>query len=199
MSEERGRLVFQDEAGLLDLPLPNLPGPHQIENAGTALAALRHLGHGEAVCEAAITQAFWPARMQRLRQGPLIEAAPEAEIWLDGGHNPAAGRAVAATLARMPRRPTHAICGMLKTKDVVGYLKPLAPQIVSLSGVSIPGEQATLTAEETCAAAREAGIGAHEAADAADALARIISEDPHARVLICGSLYFSGHILRSHS
>jgi len=110
--EERGRMIFQDENGLLDLPLPNLPGPHQIDNAGAALAALRHLGADEAACEAAVTKADWPARMQRLQTGPLVEAARPSELWLDGGHNPAGGIAVAATLARMPEKPTHLIVGM---------------------------------------------------------------------------------------
>ena len=97
VAEEGGRLVFQDETGLLDLPLPNLPGPHQIQNAGAALAALRHLGASETACEAAVTRAFWPARMQRLRQGPLVDLAPGVELWLDGGHNPAGGEALAVT------------------------------------------------------------------------------------------------------
>ncbi|MFN7595226.1 MAG: bifunctional folylpolyglutamate synthase/dihydrofolate synthase, partial [Cereibacter sp.] len=91
ISEDRGRMIYQDESGLVDLPLPTLPGPHQIQNAGAAIAALRHLGFDAAVCEAAVTQAVWPARMQRLRQGPLVAAAPRAELWLDGGHNPAGG------------------------------------------------------------------------------------------------------------
>src|SRR6056297_1055637 len=112
--EERGRLVFQDETGLLDLPLPNLVGAHQIENAGSALAALRHLGFGEAACEAAMTRAEWPARMQRLRHGPLVEMAKAAgsDLWLDGGHNPAAALALVASLSRLPARPTHPVCGM---------------------------------------------------------------------------------------
>ena len=93
--EERERLIYQDETGLLDLPLPVLPGRHQYENAGAALAALRHLGFGEAAFEGAMTNAQWPARMQRLRTGPLVEAAPQVELWLDGGHNPAAGIALA--------------------------------------------------------------------------------------------------------
>ncbi|MEO0677125.1 MAG: folylpolyglutamate synthase/dihydrofolate synthase family protein [Pseudomonadota bacterium] len=198
VSEERGRLIFQDESGLLDLPLPNLPGPHQIQNAGTALAALRSLGHGEAACEAAVTQAFWPARMQRLRTGPLVDAAPDAELWLDGGHNPAGGAAVAATLARMSARPTHLICGMLNTKDVRGYLRPLAAEAQSLQGVSIPGEAATLSGAETAAAARDVGLEATEAETALDALLAITEKEPHARILLCGSLYFAGNILRSH-
>ncbi|MEO0664698.1 MAG: folylpolyglutamate synthase/dihydrofolate synthase family protein [Pseudomonadota bacterium] len=199
VSEERGRLIFQDESGLLDLPLPNLPGPHQIQNAGTALAALRAIGHGEAACEAAVTQAFWPARMQRLRTGPLVDAAPDAELWLDGGHNPAGGAAVAATLARMSPRPTHLICGMLNTKDVRGYLRPLAAEAQSLQGVSIPGEAATLSGADTAAAARDVGLEATEAETALDALMAITEKEPRARILLCGSLYFAGNILRSHS
>jgi dihydrofolate synthase / folylpolyglutamate synthase len=193
---DRGRMVFQDEDGLLDLPLPNLPGPHQIQNAGAALMALRLLGRGDA--EAAVTRAEWPARMQRLRHGPLAEAAPEVELWLDGGHNPAGGEAVAATLAAMPKRPTHLICGMLNTKDIGGYLRPLAEHADSLSAVSIPGEAATLPAEATCAAARTAGIQATEAASVIDALRRIAKETPTARVLICGSLYLAGQVLREN-
>ncbi|WP_444667575.1 bifunctional folylpolyglutamate synthase/dihydrofolate synthase [Cereibacter changlensis] len=195
---ERGRLVFQDETGLLDLPLPNLPGPHQIQNAGAALAALRHLGKDEAACEAAVTRAFWPARMQRLRQGPLVESAPGVELWLDGGHNPAGGEAVAATLVGMPKRATYLICGMLNTKDIGGYLRPLAPHVTRLHAVSIPGEKATLPAAETEAAARDAGMAAVSSASVAEALAAIAAEDTAARVLICGSLYLAGTVLREN-
>ncbi len=196
--EERGRLVYQDERGLLDLPPPALPGPHQIDNAGMALAALRELGHGEAACEAAVTGARWPARMQRLRKGPLVQSAPGVELWLDGGHNPAAGKALAATLARMPARPTHAICGMLNTKDIGGYLRPLAPHLASLHAVSIPGEAATLPAEATSDAALAEGIAARTAPDVATALAGIAAQAPEARVLICGSLYLAGSVLREN-
>lgn len=196
--EDRGRMVFQDENGLLDLPLPNLPGPHQIENAGAALAALRHLGRDEAACEAAVTRAHWPARMQRLRQGPLVDAAPSAELWLDGGHNPAGAVAVAATLARMPRRETHVICGMLNTKDVLGYMVPLAPHVARLHAVSIPGEKNTLPAEVTRDAARAAGIDALTAPSVAEALRAIAANAPEARVLICGSLYLAGAVLREN-
>ena len=196
--EERGRLIFQDETGLLDLPLPNLPGPHQIQNAGAALAALRHLGFDSAACEAAVTRADWPARMQRLRQGPLAEAAPDAELWLDGGHNPAGGQALAATLARMPRRPTHLIVGMLNTKDIAGYLRPLVAQAATLTAVSIPGEANTLTAEQTQAAARAAGIAASTAESVLAAVKAITATEPRARILICGSLYLAGGVLREN-
>ncbi|MDX5349277.1 MAG: bifunctional folylpolyglutamate synthase/dihydrofolate synthase [Paracoccaceae bacterium] len=198
VSEDRGRLVYQDENGLLDLPLPNLPGPHQIQNAGAAIAALRALGRDEAACEAAVTHAVWPARMQRLRHGPLVDMAPKVELWLDGGHNPAGGEAVAATLARMPRRETHLICGMLNTKDVTGYMRPLAPHVTRLHAVSIPGEKNTLPAEETRDAARAAGIDSVTAPSVAEALATIAAADPEARVLICGSLYLAGTVLRDN-
>ena len=198
IAEDRGRMIYQDDTGLLDLPLPNLPGPHQIQNAGAAIAALRHLGFEAEVCEAAVTQAVWPARMQRLRQGPLAEAAPQAELWLDGGHNPAGGEALAATLARMPKRPTHLICGMLNTKDIGGYLRPLARHADSLTAVSIPGEMNTLPAEATQAAAHAAGLSATMAGSVLEAVHRIVETDPQARILICGSLYLAGQVLREN-
>ena len=196
--EEHGRMVYQDERGLLDLPLPNLPGPHQIYNAGAALTALRQLGRSNAECEAAVTEVYWPARMQRLRVGPLVEMAPKVELWLDGGHNPAGGQAVAATLARMPPRETHLICGMLNTKDVRGYMTPLASQTTRLHAVAIPGEKNTLPAEVTRDAARSAGIPAEVAGSVAAALAQIVAATPEARVLICGSLYLAGSVLREN-
>ena len=196
--EERGRLIYQDENGLLDLPLPNLPGPFQMFNAGAAIAALRALGKGEAACEAAVTRAYWPARMQRLKTGPLVESAPRVELWLDGGHNPAGGEAVAATLARMPARETHLICGMLNTKDVRGYMRPLAAQVARLHAVSIPGEANTLPAAITAEAARAVGMAAVEAGSVAEALAEIAATSPEARVLICGSLYLAGSVLREN-
>ncbi len=198
VSQERGRLIYQDESGLLDLPLPALLGAHQIQNAGAALAALRHLGADEAACEAAMTNATWPARMQRLKSGPLVAAAAGAELWLDGGHNAAAGIALAAVLAELPERPTHLICGMLNTKDVTGYLRPLAAQAQSLTAISIPDEVNTLPADATRDAAVSVDLPATTATDTATALRQILTLDPSARVLICGSLYLAGHILREN-
>ncbi|OAN77205.1 bifunctional folylpolyglutamate synthase/dihydrofolate synthase [Sulfitobacter sp. EhC04] len=199
VGQEAGRMIYQDERGLLDLPLPNLPGAHQLMNAGAALAALRHLGVSNEACEAAVTGAYWPARMQRLKSGPLVDIAGTADLWLDGGHNPAAGEAIAALLAEAPERPTHLICGMLNTKDIGGYLRPLAAHARSLHAVSIPGEAATLPASDTARAARAAGLDAVESPDVAHALADIVAQDPHARVLICGSLYLAGVVLRENS
>lgn len=195
---DRDRMSYQDEAGLLDLPLPNLPGAHQIMNAGVALTALRQLGIGHEACEAGVTRAFWPARMQRLRTGPLAEAAGLAEVWLDGGHNPAAGKAIAHHLRSQPKRPTYLICGMLNTKDIEGYLTPLASVADGLTAVSIPGETNTLPAAETAQAAQAVGFTAEVAEDVLEAMRSITARTPHARVLICGSLYLAGAILREN-
>ncbi len=196
--EERGRLIFQDETGLLDLPLPSLIGAHQIQNAGIAIAALRQLGFDETACEAAVTNAKWPARLQRLKNGPLVEVASTAELWLDGGHNPAAGYALSEALTRLPTRPMHLICGMLNTKDISGYLRPLAQHAKSLHAVSIPGEAATLPAADTAKAAKQVGMETHIADNVQSAIADIIRTDPNARILICGSLYLAGVVLREN-
>ena len=194
--EERGGMVYQDEMGLLDLPLPALIGAHQVENAGAALCALRILGVGTA--EAALLEAEWAARMQKLKFGPLLEAAPQAELWLDGGHNPAAGKALAEALTRLPERPLYMVCGMLNTKDIGGYLAPLAASAVRLTGVSIPNETATLSADEICTAARKAGMVADTANNVSEAVARVVAEAPTARILLCGSLYLAGQILQEN-
>jgi dihydrofolate synthase/folylpolyglutamate synthase len=191
-------MIYQDEQGLLDLPLPNLPGLHQVQNAGGAIAVLRLLGCDAAACESAVTGAQWPARMQRLKTGPLVEIAGQAELWLDGGHNPAAGVALARVLEELPPVPTYLICGMLNTKDIKGYLRPLAPFVTQLHAVSIPGEAATLPAATTAQAAQAVGMAAFEAHSVSDALKQIVAEAPQARVLICGSLYLAGNILRSN-
>ena len=202
VSAEYGRMIYQDERGLLDLPLPNLPGAHQLQNAGTAIAALRALGQPNEMCEQAVSTAQWPARMQRLRGGPLVEAAPQAELWLDGGHNPAASKAIAAHLASLPKQPTYLICGMLNTKDVAGYMRPLASVAQGLYGVSIPGELNTLKADETAALAAaftaEHGLQAQAAESTTEAVRHIVAQEPAARILICGSLYLAGAVLREH-
>jgi dihydrofolate synthase/folylpolyglutamate synthase len=198
VSRERDRLIYQDETGLLDLPLPALPGPHQIQNAGAVLATLRHLGADETACEAALTNATWPARMQRLTTGPLVDRYAPAELWLDGGHNPAAGKAIAATLDTLPNRPTHLVCGMLNTKDVRGFMDPLAAHAQTLTAITIPGEANTLPAQTTADSATSAGIAATTAPDIYAALDGIVASTPNARILICGSLYLAGHVMREN-
>jgi dihydrofolate synthase/folylpolyglutamate synthase len=198
VAREGDRLIYQDETGLLDLPLPNLPGPHQIMNAGAAIAALRHLGHDEPAAEAAVTRAYWPARMEKLTRGALVDLAAPCELWLDGGHNPAAGQALAATLQAQAPRPTHLICGMLNTKDIAGFLRPLAAVAQSLTALSIPNEAATIPAEDTASIAAQVGLPATTAPDLQTALRDLRSRHPGARILICGSLYLAGHVIREN-
>jgi len=197
--EENGRLVFQDENGLLDLPLPKLIGAHQIQNAGIALATLRYLGKENVSCEGAMLNADWPARMQRLKKGPLTSLATDAEIWLDGGHNKAAGYALSEALSRLQSRKLFLIVGMLNTKDVAGYMQPLLSQSKRLYGVSIPGEAATMTAKETVDVAIDVGFEASVSENVESAIKEIIKQDQNARILICGSLYLTGNILQKNS
>ena len=197
--EENGRLVFQDENGLLDLPLPKLIGAHQIQNAGLALATLRYLGKENVSCEGAMLNADWPARMQRLKMGPLTSLATDAEIWLDGGHNKAAGYALSEALSRLQSRKLFLIVGMLNTKDVAGYMQPLLSQSKRLYGVSIPGEAATMTAKETVDVAIDVGFEASVSENVESAIKEIIKQDQNARILICGSLYLAGNILQKNS
>jgi len=198
VSEERGRMIYQDERGLLDLPLPALIGAHQIENAGTAIAALRTLEFDETACEAALRDVVWPGRLQRLVSGPLVDTSKAAELWLDGGHNGAAGIALAEAVTRLPQRPLHLICGMLNTKDTSSFLRPLAAVSKSLHAVSIPGEKATLSAKETCQSARSVGLHAIVSENVRDAIQDIVAATPSARILICGSLYLAGRVLRDN-
>ncbi len=195
---QHGRLAFEDETGLWDLPLPALKGPHQMNNAGPALKALKNFGADEEIAKRAMLEVTWPARMQRLSQGPLIDAAHGAELWLDGGHNPAAGAMLAQTLRDLPSKTLVMICGMLNTKDVSGYLEPLAPLTSQFIAVSIDGEAATLPAEETASYAHEVGMNASSANSVLEAISSI--ENPQdKRILICGSLYLAGRILRENS
>lgn len=200
VSVERDRLIYQDETGLLDLPLPNLPGPHQIQNAGAAVATLRHLNLGDPAFDAAMTDAFWPARMQRLTGGALIQdLSPQTEVWLDGGHNPAAGRAIAQTLEALPKRETHVICGMINTKDIDGFLIPIAQHCASLTALTIPGEENSVPAAKIAKIAAANGIKSTTSRDIDSALAHLSTAYPQARLLICGSLYLAGHILRENA
>jgi len=204
---ERGRLVFQDEDGLLDLPAPRLPGRHQFVNAGAAIAALRRSGLGieTAAIEHGLSHVDWPARMQRLAGGRLADLAPEgAEIWLDGGHNPGAGAVIAEAFAdleeRVPR-PLYLIAGMLLTKDPVGFFKPFAGLASHVFTVPIESSDAGRSPVELAAAAREAGLEAEPTESVAAALERLKRMLPPGavpRILICGSLYLAGTALEAN-
>jgi dihydrofolate synthase/folylpolyglutamate synthase len=148
-----------------------------------------------------VTQAFWPGRLQRLTDGPLYELAHQhgADIILDGGHNPAAGAAIADHLRRLDDRPTYLICGMLNTKDVTGYLRPLASVAKGLFAVAIPDAPATLPPAETVSAAKQVCLAAETSASVEDALKTILAGGENPRILICGSLYLIGAILRKNA
>jgi dihydrofolate synthase / folylpolyglutamate synthase len=202
--EERGRLVFQDEAGLLDLPAPRLLGRHQFENAGAAIAAMRVLGP-EVVPEAAIatglTTVEWPARLQRLEGGRLRKLLPaDAELWLDGGHNPGAGEVIAAAMAeieeRVPR-PLILVAGMKAAKDATGFFRPFKGLARRVLAITIPDDTAVIPADELAGVAAAAGLEAEAAADLEGALVAAGHVAPRPRVLICGSLYLAGHVLKA--
>ena len=202
--EAAGRLIFEDAAGRLDLQRPVLPGPHQIENGGAAVAGLRHLGFDEAACAAAMTGAEWPARLQQLRHGPLAALAADGEVqlWLDGSHNEAAARAVAdhfvAVAAESPA-PLHLICGLLETKNTAAFFAQMARVAQGVQCVLIPDAAAALPAETLAETARAAGLNADAAPDLVSALrAAMAATGPGGRVLICGSLYLAGAVLREN-
>jgi dihydrofolate synthase/folylpolyglutamate synthase len=206
ISEERGRLVYQDDDGLLDLPAPKLPGRHQFVNAGTAIAALRASGMAlpASAYEAGLLKAEWPARMQRLSQGKLVALAPVgSELWLDGGHNPDGGHAIAAAIGdleeRVPR-PLIVIAGMLATKDCEGFLRNFAGLARLLFAVPIPNQEKSVPPAELRAAAMRLNIPAQEAASVEAALSAItkLALDPAPRILMTGSLYLAGEILKAN-
>jgi dihydrofolate synthase/folylpolyglutamate synthase len=191
---------------LLDLDPPALLGAHQFENAGAAISALRALGFGEAACRAALADAAWPARMQRLRRGPLAERMPEgATLWLDGGHNASAGEALGQALAGLAARdpgpvPLWLIAGMLDTKAAEDFLRPLAPHAGGVVTVTIPNTAAAIPAEVLAGRARSVGLAAEPAANVGGALDAILARFPQGplRVMICGSLYLAGAVLQEN-
>ncbi len=196
-------LRYRDDEGSLTLPKPHLLGAHQVANAAIAVAAARRLGDlgpGEAAIRRGLSEARWPARLQRLSRGPLADLAARQgggwEVWLDGGHNAAAGQALAETAARWRDRPLYLIYGMLNTKAAQDFLRPLGPHAAALHAIAIPGVEASLSAAEAAAEAAAAGLSARTADTVAAALGAILEGAPApGRVLICGSLYLAGHVL----
>ena len=206
-AEPRGGEAGEGAAGMryegvrwrLDLPLPALTGAHQIVNAGTAIACLEQLAPAK-VTPTAIAKGLgrieWPARLQRLHQGPLVEMLPaDWELWLDGGHNPSAGDILADMAKGWNDRPLYLIVGMLNTKDAGGFLAPLAAHARLLEAVTIPGEENPHPAAQLVADAKAVGIPAREAETVETALREVIGKAGPARVLICGSLHLAGAVL----
>jgi len=206
-TEERGRLVYQDDDGLLDLPAPRLYGRHQYENAGLAIATLRtikRLRVPPPAYEAGMAKADWPARLQRLTHGELLMHAPQSsELWLDGGHNPDGGRAIAATMADLEERvsrPLVLIVGMLASKDCAGFLSNFAGLARRMIAVPVPGVEKSVTAEALADTARGIGLSATSRDNLSEALeaARKLDLEPPPRILITGSLYLAGEVLREN-
>ncbi|MBP0616324.1 bifunctional folylpolyglutamate synthase/dihydrofolate synthase [Jiella mangrovi] len=202
--EEHGRMVYQDDHGLLDLPLPRLPGRHQIVNAATAIAALRKgpFPPSDAAVEKGLVSTDWSGRMQRITEGPLVDLAVSgSEIWIDGGHNPGAGVAIAETLADMEervQRPLFLITGMINTKEPVGFFAAFAGMARRVFTVPVNMTEAGIDPDELADAAIEAGLDAEPAHSVEEAI-RLVSANwqvtPAPRFLICGSLYLVGEVL----
>jgi dihydrofolate synthase/folylpolyglutamate synthase len=204
--EQHGRLIFQTSERLLDLPLPRLNGRHQIDNAGNAIA-MAGLIFGESLTaralEYGLTHAQWPARMERLSIGGLHAYVDEGtEIWLDGGHNAAGGQVIAHALAELDERvpsPVHLIWGMMETKDAHAFIAPFKGLVERVYTVPIPEEMNAFSAGALAKIAAAEGFDVVETASVADALlqSRLATQGP-ARVLVCGSLYLAGHVLKLH-
>lgn len=207
--QEHGRMVYQDESGLIDLPLPRLPGRHQIANAAAAIKAVREAGFAlsDQAVEKAMTSVTWPARMQRLTQGDLMRFAPEkAEVWLDGGHNPGAGVVIAEALAELEERdprPLYLITGMINTKDPVGYFEAFTGMARQVYTVAISSSDSGIDHETLADAARRAGLEALPVASVAEGLKAIkeqVKDEVIApRILIGGSLYLAGDVLAANN
>jgi dihydrofolate synthase/folylpolyglutamate synthase len=204
VSVERGRLVYQDDRGLMDLAAPKLFGRHQFDNAGLAIATLRAQSLFKidaAAFEAGIVNAEWPARMQRLASGALVDQAPPgSEVWLDGGHNAEGGRVAAAAVGDLEERvsrPLVVIVGMMANKDAGAFLANFAGLTRHIMAVQIPGREGAMPPDRLADAARQTGMRVETASSveaALGALKRLAYEVPP-RILITGSLYLAGHVL----
>jgi dihydrofolate synthase/folylpolyglutamate synthase len=204
--EQQGRLIFQTTSRLLDLPLPRLAGRHQIDNAGAAIAAAS-IVFGDKLTQRALedglTHAQWPARLERLPVGGLHAYLEEGtEIWLDGGHNEAGGQVIAHALAELDERvprPVHVVWGMMETKDARRFIAPFKGLVERVYTVPIPEEPNAFAAEPLAEMARAEGFDAVAVNSVPEALLRSASGGVPTRVLICGSLYLAGHVLKLHT
>lgn len=198
------RLHYSDRRGAIETPLPGLAGPHQPSNLALAIAALRHqstISMPDSAFANAARNARWPARMQRLSDGPLTRLLPpDSELWLDGGHNEAAATSVSAALGAVAcDRPVHLVVGMLENKDAMGLLRPIAARATSLTGVPTPGHAHHSPAALAATAQRLGIVETHRASDVRAALEHLaMSAEPGSVVLILGSLYLAGTVLAAN-
>ncbi len=210
--EQHGRLVFEDDGQLLDLPLPALIGDHQVMNSGTAIAIARQMQLPEKAIEKGLQTVSWPARMQNLTTGALADMVAESggELWLDGGHNPHAARAVASTVASLEAkspRPLILVTGILANKDIGGFLDAFEGLASAVIGVEIP-DHTSLAPETLIEIAQSRGMNGQVASNLIDAVQKAINtgealsrqtvDEPIVppRILICGSLYLAGEVLK---
>ncbi len=200
---QHGRLVFQDEEGLLDLPMPALQGPHQIDNAGNAIAAIRALKDERITDEniaSGLRTVTWPARLQNLGDGYLRQyISSETELWLDGGHNGPAGVVLSQALRDMPQRNTVMIWGMLNSKHAGQFISNFKTVVSHIYTLTIPDEANAISAADLARTARDNDLAATATPNLEKALEQISLLKPAPRVIICGSLYLAGHVLASHS
>lgn len=206
--EENGRLAYQDEDELIDLPLPRLAGRHQQSNAAAAIRALKAAGFklNERKVAEGLLSVSWPGRLERLTSGRLVDTAMEGvELWIDGGHNPGAGKVIAeamATLNDRDSRPLFLITGMINTKDPVGYFDAFAGMARHVFTVPVSESEAGLDPEFLADTADEAGLTAESAKDVETAIATICKNwdglERPPRILIGGSLYLLGDVLKAN-
>ena len=202
----KDRLIYEDKDRTIELPAPALKGDHQFENAGIAINVLKSLNYDIRVFEKSLINVLWPARLQKLKSGPLVKKIVtqpyQTDLWIDGGHNEAAGKAIASFLKNHFNGTSHLIFGMINSKDVKTFLAEMVVMLDSISCITIPGEAASLTG---LAAFNEAKL-LHNNSFIADSLNQAVdniiiqnTENVNLRILFCGSLYLCGHILRDHT
>lgn len=203
--EEHGRLVFENDDGLLDLPAPRLAGRHQFINAGVAIAAMRHFPDlvDTSAIEAGLTTVEWTGRLQRITSGCLIGMARGAgEVWLDGGHNPGAGAVIAQAMGELEERVPRSlvlVAGMLSTKDATGFFRPFEGLVRRVFTIAIPDEAMAVPAATLAEQARKAGLVAQPADSLEEALQMAAGCGERPRILVCGSLHLAGYALKMNS
>ncbi|UYN94448.1 MAG: bifunctional folylpolyglutamate synthase/dihydrofolate synthase [Enhydrobacter sp.] len=206
MTPQVGGFRYESDLLALDLPAPALAGPHQLDNAATAVACIERLRAarfdiGDAAVRQGLATVEWPARLQRLTRGPLVEALPPGcELWLDGGHNEDCGLALARMAADWAKEPAplplYLVFAMMTTKDASGFLRPLARHARAARAVPFPEGHSAFTPQEACAKADEVGLDCAPANDIGAALEDLLVSQPAPmRILICGSLYLAGAVL----
>ena len=202
ISRDKEQIKFETNDITNYYPLPNLIGNHQIENVGTAIASLKQLKINEKAIASGVLSTFWPARFQPLKKGSLIKKIKKgnqlSEIWLDGGHNEEAGKAVVKTLKELPPKRTFIIIGMLKTKNIKNYLKYFKNAKLEITGIKIPEQQLCYDEVEIINECKKLNLKSFLSYNREDAINNIIekTKDKSIRIVICGSLYLAGYILK---